>query len=100
MKGYNAYMDSIKSILASLNESVGNEKALDVFTKYGKLITGSKTQQSPDKRQKGFLFLKSQKRKKWLLKKLLSKKERKMLQLPNYLKRRHKKIFLKNCLQK
>lgn len=92
MKGYNAYMDSIKSILASLNESVGNEKALDVFTKYGKLITGSKTQQSPDKRQKASSFLSRKKKEVATKKKLLSKKERKMLQLPNYLKEDIKNI--------
>lgn len=86
MKGYNAYMDSIKSILASLNESVGNEKALDVFTKYGKLITGSKTQQSPDKRQKASSFLSRKKKEVATKKKLLSKKERKMLQVPTDLR--------------
>jgi len=86
MKGYNAYMDSIKSILASLNESVGNEKALDIFTKYGKLITGSKTQQSPDKRQKASSFLSRKKKEVATKKKLLSKKERKMLQLPTDLR--------------
>ena len=86
MKGYNAYMDSIKSILASLDESVGNEKALDIFTKYGKLITGSKTQQSPDKRQKASSFLSRKKKEVATKKKLLSKKERKMLQLPTDLR--------------
>lgn len=86
MKGYNAYMDSIKSILASLDESVGNEKALDIFTKYGKLITGSKTQQSPDKRQKASSFLSRKKKEVATKKKLLSKKERKMLQVPTDLR--------------